>query len=97
MELLALFAGQAALVIEGSTMFGELGRVLVESLALAATDADVAMQLQRLSASAPQPRKDLGEIAALFQELGRVGPRERRLAVRVLRDVLEYVRDREPE
>ena len=97
MELLALFAGQAALVIEGSTMFGELGRVLVESLALAATDADVVMQLQRLSASAPQPRKDLGEIAALFQELGRVGPRERRLAVRVLRDVLDYARDREPE
>ena len=30
MELLALFAGQAALVIESSAMFGELGRVLLE-------------------------------------------------------------------
>ena len=97
MELLALFAGQAALVIESSTMFGELGRVLLESLAVAATDADVAAQLHRHSASAPQPRKDLGEIAALFQELGHAGPRERRLAVRLLRDVLESVGDREPE
>ena len=97
MELLALFAGQAALVIESSTMFGELGRVLLQSLAVATTDADVKLQLELHSLSAPQPRKDLGEIAALFQELGAAGARERRLAVRVLRDVLEYIRDREPE
>jgi len=94
MELLAVFAGQAALAIESSTVFRDMGRALLDSLADASTDDDLAARLRRHAAAAPQPRKELLELASLFQELGNAGARERRLAVRVLREVLAYTRAR---
>ena len=96
MELLSLFAGLAALAIEASTMFGDLGRVLLESLAGADVDADLATRLRRRAETAPKPRRDLADVTALLSELGQAGPDERRLAVRVLRDVLAFTRGRPP-
>jgi GAF domain-containing protein len=95
MELLALFAGQAALAIESSTVFRDMGRVLLEALADGSADEDLAARLRRHAASAPKPRRHLVELASLFQELGDAGAEEQRLAVRVLREVLAYTRARE--
>ncbi len=94
MELLAVFAGQAALAIESSTVFRDMGRALLDSLAEGASDEDLAARLRRHAARAPKPRKDLVELASLFQELGEAGAQERRLAVHVLREVLAYTRAR---
>jgi len=97
MELLGVFAGQAALAIESATIFRDLGRALLEALASAAGGDDLGAQLLEHAKRAPKPRSDLAEISALFQELARAGEPERALAVRVLRDVLAYVRDRDIE
>ena len=94
MELLGLFAGLAALAIESSATFSDLGRALLGALAEAASDADLVAELRRRAASAPPPRRDLAELAALFAELGQAGPAQRRLAVRLLREVLAFTEDR---
>jgi GAF domain-containing protein len=96
MELLSLFAGLAALAIEASAMFSDLGRVLLESLAEAGVDRELAARLRRVAETAPRPRHDLAEATALLRELGQAGDGERRLAVRVLRDVLAFARERGP-
>ncbi|HKR99207.1 MAG TPA: hypothetical protein VJU79_06800, partial [Candidatus Dormibacteraeota bacterium] len=66
-------------------------------LAAAAGGGDLGTQLREHATSAPKPRSDLAEISALFRDLARAGDSERALAVRVLRDVLEYVRTRDIE
>jgi GAF domain-containing protein len=97
MELLAVFAGQAALAIESSTVFRDMGRVLLESLAGASRDEDLAASLRRHAAAAPKPRRQLVELASLFQELGDAGEHEQQLAVRLIREVLAYARARHRE
>ena len=92
MELLGVFAEQAALAIEGAAVFRDLGRALIESLAQASGDGDVRNELEAYARRAPKPRAELAELAALFHELGQAGPAERGLAVKVLREVLEYLR-----
>ena len=94
MELLGVFAAQAALAIESSTVFNDLGRFLLEAWAGASTDTELADRLRRHASTAPQPRRDMAEIAGLFYELGQSSASERRLAARVLREVLAYTRDR---
>jgi len=94
MELLGVFAAQAALAIESSTVFNSLGRFLLEAWAGASKDEDLAALLRRHASTAPPPRKHMAEIAALFYELGQSSAPERRLAVRVLRELLAYTRDR---
>lgn len=94
MELLAVFAGQAALAIESSAVFSDMGRVLLESLAQSAT-GDLAELLRLRAGSATGPSADLVELAALFQELGVAGPAERALAVSIVREVLAYRRAQE--
>lgn len=121
MSLLALFADQAALAIDGARAFADLGRVLLRSMAAAVsapsaadladasvgadvTDAPSAADtphaslpdaLAAAAAALPSPDRDLAELAALFADLGRQGPEERRLAVRVLREFAAYARRRE--
>jgi GAF domain-containing protein len=90
MELLSLFASQAALALETSAVFNDMGRVLLESLAAASHDGELAARLRERAQRATGPRKELLELASLFQELGTAGPRERLLAVRVVREVLAY-------
>jgi GAF domain-containing protein len=92
MEVLSLFARLAALAIESSAIFRDLGRVLLESLAEATTDPELAALLRHRAETAPKPRRDLAEAAALLQELGAAGAGERRLAVRLVRDVLSFAR-----
>jgi GAF domain-containing protein len=94
MELLALFARQAALAIENSRVFADLGRVLLHASARAADDADLRNELDRASAHSPRPDAELAEIASLFARLERAGPDERAIATRVVGEFLRYAETR---
>ena len=91
MELLALFARQAALAIESSRVFTDLGRVLLEALGHAVdAGSDIHAEIQRLADSAPGPDPGLRELTALLADLGRRGEEERMAATRILREFLRY-------
>jgi GAF domain-containing protein len=91
MELLGLFAGQAALAIESSRVFSSLGQALFQALGMAATgDRDLAASLDELARRSPGPTADLAELAGAFARLGRVGPAERVAATRLIREFLAY-------
>lgn len=90
MTVLALFADQAALAIDGARSFADLGRVLLRSVAATTEGQSLTEALNAVASSLPEPDRDLAELAALFADLGRQGPEERRLAVRVLREFAAY-------
>jgi GAF domain-containing protein len=91
MELLGLFAGQAALAIEASRVFSSLGQALFQAVGLAATgDRDLASALDDLAGHAPGPDTELAELAAVFARLGQAGPAERAAATRLVREFLAY-------
>jgi GAF domain-containing protein len=102
MELLGLFAQQAALAIEASRVFGGLGQALFQAVGLAAADRardpdrgqerDLVRALDDLAGRAPGPAAELAELAGVFAELGRAGPGERTAATRLVREFLAYVR-----
>ena len=95
LALLAVFADQAAIALEGARAFADLGRVLLAALAAAATDASpLAAAVSRLRDELPPPDAELAELAALFADLAEQGPQERGLALRLCRDVLSYARGR---
>ena len=91
MELLGLFAGQAALAIEASRVFGSLGRALFQAAGRAAADdRDLASALDDLARHAPGPAAELAELAGAFARLGELGPAERAAATRLVREFLVY-------
>jgi GAF domain-containing protein len=91
MELLGLFAGQAALAIESSRVFSSLGQALFRALGAAATgDRDLAASLDELARRSPLPTADLAELAGAFARLGQVGAAERTAATRLVREFLAY-------
>ncbi|MDQ3055803.1 MAG: GAF domain-containing protein [Actinomycetota bacterium] len=95
MVLLSVFADQAALALEASRAFSDLGRLLLAALAVAAEEGtDLASALGQATASLDPGDRPLGELAALFAELGRMGEPERRMAVRLVREVLAYTERR---
>jgi GAF domain-containing protein len=91
MELLGLFAGQAALAIEASRTFGSLGRALFQAVGQAAAgDQDLAEALDDVARRAPGPDPGLAELAGAFARLGQAGPAERAAATRLVREFLAY-------
>lgn len=99
MTLLSLFADQAALALEAAGAFGAVGRLLLEALATAAAEGTTLADTLRSAADRPtagpagssgSPGPELTEVAALLAELSRRGDAERRLAVRLLTEVLAY-------
>lgn len=87
LELATRFAAQAAAALAARAAFTDAGAVLLRALADAATaDGELADALRANATSGGS----LAEIAALLGELNRAGDAERRLALRVLNDVLEY-------
>jgi GAF domain-containing protein len=91
MELLGLFAGQAALAIETSRVFSSLGQALFQALGMAAAgDRDLTASLDELARRAPGPTADLAELASAFARLGQAGPAERTAATRLVREFLAY-------
>lgn len=93
MELLALFARQAALAIENSRVFTDLGRALFSALADHA-DEDLSTALDEVARGAPQPDADLADLAAQFNRLGSAGEHERRAATRLVGEFLSYLEAR---
>jgi GAF domain-containing protein len=94
MELLALFADQAALAIENSRVFSELGRALLQAAARAADGGELHDALERVAHEVGGPSADLAELAAHFNALARLGDDERVAATRLLGGFLAYVRSR---
>lgn len=95
MALLSVFADQAALALEATRAFSDLGRVLLGAVAAAAGHGtDLASAVQAASSTLARDDRDLSELAALFAELGQRGQPERRLAVRLVRDVMAYAERR---
>jgi GAF domain-containing protein len=95
MELLSIFSRQAALAIENSRVFGNLGRTLFRAAAEAAQDDDLQRGLERVAEGAEGPEAALAELAACFNELGQIGASEREAATKLVRDFLAYVRRRD--
>jgi GAF domain-containing protein len=93
MELLALFARQAALAIENSRVFTDLGRALFEALGRA-TDGDLRSALELVAREGESPSPELAELAAHFNELSRTGPEERVAATRMVGEFVAYMRAR---
>ena len=95
MALLQVFADQAAIALEASRAFTRMGSVLLAAIANAAaadsTLADVAASVA--DALAP-PDRDLAELAEVFALLNRHSAEDRRLAVRVVREVVAHTERR---
>lgn len=96
LELLGLFARQAALAVEGAAAVADLGSALFGAAAGATGGdrPDVAGALRAAATGAHGPRPELARLAAQLVELGRLGPDERRVAQQVVDVVLDYVRSR---
>ncbi len=95
LALLAVFADQAAIALEGARAFGDLGRVLLAALVAATEEgSSLAPALAGVSADLSPPDAQLAALAALFAELADVGPEERALALQVTSQVLAYTRRR---
>jgi GAF domain-containing protein len=95
-ELLSLFAAQAALAIESARAFNDLGRALFHAAGSVASSHELSSALEQVAAAAPSPSGDLAELAVTFAELSRLGELERTSATRLLREFLAYAQ-RTPE
>lgn len=93
--LLDFFASHAAVAVESARLFGDMGRLLLSALAGAGTDGELQPALET-AARDLQVDADLADLAALFGELGRAGPAERRLAVQVMTRIMAYADQRPP-
>ncbi|HUH08570.1 MAG TPA: GAF domain-containing protein [Egibacteraceae bacterium] len=93
LEELSAYAEPAALAIEGSRRFLDVGRALLGSIAAVAEGAELQAAL-RDAAERAGPRAELAGLAAQFAELGRLGEAERRAAAALVDDFLAYVRAR---
>jgi GAF domain-containing protein len=93
MELLALFARQAALAIENSRVFSNLGRALFEAVG-SDVDGELGDALMRVAHAGSGPSAELAELAAHFNLLGRMGAEERLAATRLVGEFVAYMRAR---
>lgn len=95
LQLLTLFADQAAIALESVHSFAELGSVLLAAVAEAAGgDGDLAAAAQRVAEQAEPADRDLAALASTFVALLRQGRAERQLAVSVLTAIGDYARRR---
>ncbi|MEA2461442.1 MAG: hypothetical protein QOH90_1619 [Actinomycetota bacterium] len=91
MQLLGLFARQAALAIEASRVFSHLGRELMESLALATENEDLQSALREAGQAARNPDASLATLAGHLNELSKLGDDERAAATRLVGEFLRYL------
>src|SRR5439155_21595051 len=77
LELLGLFARQAALAVEASQVFTDLGNALFSALAEVGETDDFTSSLKGVARSAGEPSAGLARLAACFNELGRISPEDR--------------------
>jgi GAF domain-containing protein len=93
---LSLFAQQAAVAIALSRTMRSMATLLGSLLAGTAGQDDLARRTATMAASAEESAeyRDTLELAGLLGDLARRGDAERRLALGVVRQVVEYVRGR---
>jgi GAF domain-containing protein len=98
MELLGMFAGQAALAIEMSQQLEQLGDALVSGLKelVAAAPDGGSSELLAAFDEPPDPaqRNDLLQLAGLLNEFSQLGEEERKTALKVLAAFGEYGQSR---
>ena len=94
MQLLGLFARQAALAIEASKVFSDLGRALFAGLAGSLDEGDLRSVLKATADRSRRPDESLAALAAHFNELGRLGAPERGAATALVGRFLEYLKAR---
>ena len=92
MEALEMFGRLAARVIEITDLFSHLGQGLFRAAGEAAGGGELADALDRAAAAGAPETRELDEVAGLLQDLAAAGEEERRLAVRVLAEMLRYTR-----
>jgi GAF domain-containing protein len=99
-EVLGILTRQAALAIEASQVFEDLGATLMRAAGSAAAQQEKGEALGQALADAATrargPARELGNLAAIFYELALLGPEERAAAVKVLSAFLGYASSREP-
>ncbi|MGH2753470.1 MAG: GAF domain-containing protein [Actinomycetota bacterium] len=91
MELLAIFANQAALAIENSRVFVDLGQALFDAVGRASEDDDVTRALTQIAEEPRRRNAQLAELAAHFNEISKAGDIEQRAAVHILREFAAYL------
>jgi GAF domain-containing protein len=91
LELLGLFARQAALAIESHLVFADLARTLFAAAARASVKEDLASALQALAEDSPSASADLAELAAAVSRLSRAGAAERATGRDLVRVFSDYV------
>jgi GAF domain-containing protein len=89
-RLVAALAHQAAVAIETTNLFQDLGRVLFRAAAKAAESGDVQRALEEIAERSRGPAGDLADLLDLFHEIGRLGPQERKTATDLLFAFLQY-------
>ena len=94
MELLSIFARQAALAIENSRVFTDLGGALFEAIALATDEDDLSRVLNEIASERRRKNGQLAELAAHFNEIALAGDAEQAAAVRILREFASYLESR---
>jgi GAF domain-containing protein len=94
MELLALFARQAALAVDNSRVFSDLGRALLEALGLLSDGMGLGESLTRVGADGSERTAELAQLAASFEEIARADPEAHRAAVALLSQFRSYLRSR---
>ncbi|MEA2475947.1 MAG: hypothetical protein QOF16_439 [Actinomycetota bacterium] len=91
MELLGIFARQAALAIENSKAFTDLGRSLFEAVGRASEADDVTRALNEIADESRGTERQVAELAAHFHEISQAGDVEQDAAVRILREFAGYL------
>jgi GAF domain-containing protein len=94
MELLSLFARQAALAIENLGVFSHLGHELLRAVGEAG-DGDLTDTLLRIAEDSRGPSAEMAELAAHFNFLATAGDEERAAAVGILRELVTYIKARD--
>ncbi len=97
MELLAVFARQAALAIHQSQQVAQLGATLIEGLKQRLSDDDGAVDVFAALEAPPEDTAagdDLLQLAQLFYQIGGGGPAERQACLQILSAFAEYIQSR---
>jgi GAF domain-containing protein len=91
LELATMFATQASAALQVRAAFSDVDTVLLETLRQAAGSGGTLAEALTAVAPAERDGATLEEFSVLLSELRRAGPREQQLALRILREVLEFV------
>jgi GAF domain-containing protein len=93
LDMVGVFADQAALAIEGALVFRELGRTLLRAVAeKARSGTDIAATLNQVADDRTTASPELARLAAAFASLAEMGDEERDAALDLLEAFGDYAR-----